>query len=249
MRRYTVERVPGHIEGYGRVNRYGGQPSTLSPVVLAQTKVRPISRGQTKMLQSVDAALDACELRSGATISFHHHLRNGDYVLNMVLDAAAARGISNLTVAASSLFPVHQPLVEHIRRGVVTGLYTAYMSGPVADAISIGLMDCPVVMQTHGGRARAIECGDLHIDVAFIAAPAADPYGNLNGVEGPSACGPLGYAVADAQYADRVVAITDCLVPYPACPIDIAQDLVDFVVAVDTIGDSQGILSGTTKPT
>lgn len=246
---YTVEPIPGHIEGYGRVRRYGGQPSTLPPVVLAQTKVRPISRGQTKMLQSVDAALDACELRSGATISFHHHLRNGDYVLNMVLDAAAARGISNLTVAASSLFPVHQPLVEHIRRGVVTGLYTAYMSGPVADAISIGLMDCPVVMQTHGGRARAIECGDLHIDVAFIAAPAADPYGNLNGVEGPSACGPLGYAVADAQYADRVVAITDCLVPYPACPIDIAQDLVDFVVAVDTIGDSQGILSGTTKPT
>lgn len=244
----TVESIPEHIEGYGKVRRYSGQRSTLPPVILASTKIRPISRAQTKILRSVDAALDACELRSGATVSFHHHLRNGDHVLNMVLDAAAARGIRNLTVAASSLFPVHEPLVEHIRRGVVGRLYTAYMSGPVADAISGGLMDCPVVMQTHGGRARAIECGELHIDVAFIAAPAADSYGNLNGVDGPSACGPLGYAMVDAQYADRVVAITDCLVPYPACPIDIAQDLVDFVVTVDTIGDPQGILSGTTKP-
>ena len=72
-------------------------------------------------------------------------------------------------------------------------------------------------MQTHGGRARAIESGDVHVDVAFVAAPTADTYGNLNGVEGKSACGTLGYPMVDVKHADRVVAITDNLVPYPAC--------------------------------
>ena len=102
---------------------------------------------------------------------------------------------------------------------------------------------------THGGRARAIESGDLHIDVAFVGAPTADAYGNINGVEGVSACGSLGYAAVDVECADRVVAVTDNLVPYPACPIDITQDHVDFVVAVDSIGDPEGIASGTTRAT
>ena len=201
------------------------------------------------MLADVDAALVAAELRDGAVISFHHHLRNGDGVLNLVLDAAARRGIKNLTLAASSLFPVHAPLIEHMRSGVVTRIYTAYVSGPVAEAISSGLLAVPVVMQTHGGRARAIQSGELRIDVAFIAAPAADEYGNISGSVGRAACGPLGYAMVDAEFAERVVAITDHLAPYPVCPIDIHQDRVDFVVKVGSIGDPAGILSGSTRPT
>ena len=104
-------------------------------------------------------------------------------------------------------------------------------------------------MRTHGGRARAIECGQLKIDVAFIAAPAADCYGNLNGVYGKSACGSLGYAMPDAQYAEKVVAITDNLMPYPLYPVSIAQDRVDYVLVVESIGDAAGIVSGTTKIT
>ena len=84
---------------------------------------------------------------------------------------------------------------------------------------------------------------------AFVAAPTADTYGNLNGVDGKSACGTLGYPMVDVKYADRVVAITDNLVPYPACPIDITQDDVDYVVAVESIGDPRLIASGTTRPT
>src|SRR5215212_9685975 len=124
-----------------------------------------------------------------------------------------------------------------------------YMSGPVAEAVVRGWLATPAVMQTHGGRARAIESGEVHIDVAFVAAPTADSYGNLNGVDGKSACGTLGYPMTDVRYADRVVAITDNLVPYPACPIEIGQDDVDFVVAVDSIGDPQQIVSGSTRPT
>ena len=104
-------------------------------------------------------------------------------------------------------------------------------------------------MQTHGGRARAIESGELHIDAAFIAAPTADACGNVSGSEGRAACGPLGYAMVDAQYADRVIAVTDHVRPHPLCPIDITQEQVDFVVPVESIGDPAGILSGTTQPT
>jgi citrate lyase subunit alpha/citrate CoA-transferase len=240
--------LPSFIDGYGAVRSYRcGEP--LHEIQLASVRVRRVTSAGTKCLASIDAALEACELRDGATLSFHHHLRNGDHVLNMVLDACAARGLKGLTVAASSLFPVHAPLVEHMRSGVVARIVTAYMSGPVADAVSDGVLNLPVVMQTHGGRARAIEMGELHIDIAFIASPSSDDYGNINGSQGPAACGPLGYAMVDARYADLVVAVTDNLVPYPACPIDISQDLVDFVVRVESIGDPKGIMSGTTRPT
>jgi len=152
-------------------------------------------------------------------------------------------------VALSSVFPVHAPLVEHMKNGVVTALDTNYMSGPVAQAVSRGILKKPVIMRTHGGRARAIECGQLKIDVAFIAAPAADDYGNVNGVQGPAACGSLGYAFPDAEFASNVVAVTDHLVEYPLSPVSIPQTRVDYVVKVDKVGDPKGIVSGTTRIT
>ena len=39
-----------------------------------------------KLCDSIKDAIAAAGLKSGMTISFHHHLRNGDYVLNMVLE-------------------------------------------------------------------------------------------------------------------------------------------------------------------
>lgn len=202
-----------------------------------------------KLMPGLRAAIAASGLKNGGTVSFHHHLRNGDQVMNMVMDEIARMGFSDITVAASSLFAVHEPLVGHIRTGVIGGIYTAYMSGPVAHAVSRGMLRRPAVMHTHGGRARSIESGALRIDVAFIAAPTADSLGNINGVEGKSACGTLGYAVADAHFAACVIAVTDNLVAYPACPIAISQDHVDYVVEVASIGDPAGILSGTTRAT
>ena len=73
--------------------------------------------------------------------------------------------------------------------------------------------------------------------------------GNCSGKYGKSACGSLGYAVADAMYAKKVVVITDNLVPYPLMDFSIAESYVDYVVAVDAIGNPKGIVSGTTKIT
>jgi citrate lyase subunit alpha/citrate CoA-transferase len=241
--------IPEHIEGYDPIKPFAGAYNNPGTVTRASARYNCAVPGRSKVLPSIRHALEACELRDGATISFHHHLRNGDYVLNMVLDEIATFGLKDIRIAASSVFPVHAPLVDHFKKRIVTGIHTGYMSGPVAEAVSRGALDKAVVMQTHGGRARAIECGDLHVDVAFIAAPTADTYGNINGVNGQSACGTLGYAFADAMYADWVVAVTDNLVSYPACPIEIGQEYIDYVVQVDSIGNRQGIVSGTTNVT
>ena len=42
-----------------------------------------------KVVDSIQQAIKAVGLKDGMTISFHHHMRNGDYVMNMVLDAIA----------------------------------------------------------------------------------------------------------------------------------------------------------------
>jgi citrate lyase subunit alpha / citrate CoA-transferase len=241
--------LPEQIEGYGRIRPFTGAFDNLGLVERAPVRLSSAVPGKSKILPSIRAAIEASGLKDGGAISFHHHLRNGDHVLALVLDEIERMGLRDITIAPSSLFAVHAPLVQHLETGVVTGIYTAYMAGAVAEAISRGAMRKPVIMHTHGGRARAIESGDLHIDVAFVGAPTADIYGNVNGVEGKSACGSLGYAAVDVQCANWVVAITDNLVPYPACPIDITQDHVDFVVEVRSIGDPAGIASGTTRAT
>lgn len=249
MKNSLDREIPEFIEGYGTVKPFDGALANMGERKITGAKLNSALPGGDKSVASIHEVIRECGLKDGMTVSFHHHLRNGDYVLNMVMDEISKAGIKDIKVAASSIFPVHEPLVRHMKSGVVTGIHTNYMSGPVAEAVSEGLLKYPAIMYTHGGRARAIESGELHIDVAFIAAPTADHYGNINGTEGPAACGALGYAVPDAEYADKVVAITDNLVPYPACPIEISQQLVDYVVKVDVIGDPKGIVSGTTQIT
>ena len=203
----------------------------------------------TKVVSSLREAIERAGLKDGMTVSFHHHLRNGDYVLNMVMQEIADMGVGGLTVNASSLFDIHLPLLDHIQSGVVSTLQTDYMAAGLGRAISRGAMANPVQFRTHGGRPADMARGVTTIDVAFIAAPACDCMGNCSGKFGPSACGSLGYAMADARYAKHVVIITDNLVPYPLQGWSIPETEVDSVVTVDSIGDPKGIVSGTTRIT
>ena len=202
-----------------------------------------------KLVNSLREAIALSGLKDGMTVSFHHHLRNGDYVLNMVMSEIAAFGIRDLTVNASSLFDVHAPLIRYIEKGVVTGVAADYIAAGLGRAFSAGILEKPVEFRTHGGRPSDIALGRTPIDVAFIAAPSADPCGNCSGKYGKSACGSLGYAFADAMYAKKVVVITDNLVPYPLQDWSISENYVDYVVEVDAIGDPKGIVSGTTQIT
>ena len=203
-----------------------------------------------KIVGSLREAIELSGLRSGMSVSFHHHLRNGDYTLNMVMDEIAKLGIRDLTLNASSIFDIHAaPLEEHIANHVVCKINTDYMSAGLGRRICEGILDEPVEFRTHGGRPRDIALGVTPVDVAFIAAPSADVAGNCSGKYGPSACGSLGYAFPDAMYAKKVIVITDNLVPYPMIGWSIPEIYVDYVVQVSAIGNPKGIVSGTTKIT
>ncbi|MDD3903586.1 MAG: citrate lyase subunit alpha [Sphaerochaeta sp.] len=204
-----------------------------------------------KIVGSLEEAIRLCGLKDGMTISFHHHFRNGDFVVNQVMNTIAGMGIKNLTLAASSLIDIHKPLIEHIKNGVVRRIETSGLRGELAEAISHGLMDVPVVFRSHGGRAAAIETGLVKIDVAFLGAPSCDPFGNANGYSRDNdkgvICGSMGYAKSDAQYAEKVIILTDNIVPFPNVPFGIPESDVDYIVETETIGDPNGIMSGATR--
>ena len=241
--------IPDFIEGYGPVKPFEGAFAVKPSGCFAGPKIRSVTPNRTdKVLPDIKAAIAASGLRSGMTISFHHHLRNGDYVVNQVIDACAEMGIRDVTIFPTALFSVHAHLIDYIKSGVISRIMGS-VNGPIGQLVSEGGMEVPVILRSHGGRPRAVMAGDVHIDVAFIAAPAADCYGNMNGVQGKSACGSMGYAYTDAQYADCVVAITDNLQPYPLAPVSINQTCADYVVQVPSIGDPSGIVSGTTQVT
>lgn len=242
--------IPKYIKGYGDVTPYGGVfEGKIEGRKYAPMKVGS-KPGENKLLSSIKEAIEKSELKDGMTISFHHHLRNGDYVLNMVMNEIAEMGIKDLTICASSITKAHESLLGHIKNGVVTGLETSGLRGELAKEITENnILGKPVIFRSHGGRARAIEAGEVVIDVAFVAAPACDPMGNLNGMEGKSAFGAIGYPIVDVEYASKVVAITDNLMPFPLNNISISMSNVDYVVEVEEIGDPSKIATGATRVT
>jgi citrate lyase subunit alpha/citrate CoA-transferase len=201
-----------------------------------------------KRVKSIKEALEMVGLRDGMVVSSHHHLRNGDAVANMVFDAAAELGRRDLVWFPSASFPVHANQISHLDDGVIHHIEGS-MNGPLGAYCSAGKMRGLGVLRSHGGRWQAIQDGEVHIDVAVIAAPTADAFGNSTGDRGPAGCGLLGFALADSIYADKVIVVTDNLVPFPCLPWQIQGNNVDLVVEVDSIGDPAQIVSGTTRIT
>ena len=234
---------------FGRELRPYHDPFSLVPTgPRAARPLRRVNPGDCKLLGSLREAIEAVGLRDGMTIGTHHHLRNGDQVLNTVVAEIAALGIRDITIAGSSVHPVHEALIPYIRDGVITRIECG-VNGEISRMASSGALDIPIITRTHGGRARAMMCGDIKVDVAFVGAPTCDPYGNICASKGASACGVVGYSHSDADYADCVIAVTDNLVPYPAHPISIPQHKVDYVVQIDSLGDPAKIVSTTTRVT
>lgn len=203
---------------------------------------------ENKLVSSFDELFDKLDLKDGATISFHHHLRNGDYVLNMVFEEIKKRNIKDITLVSSSIFPCHEPIIPLIKDGTIKNVITSYMSGAVAKSISNGDLKGTLVMQSHGGRARAIMEGSIKIDVSFIASPACDIHGNISATDGKAFCGVLGYAVSDSIMAKKKVAITDTILELEG-KTEIPSERIDYILKVDSIGDPNGIISGTTRIT
>ncbi len=131
-----------------------------------------------------------------------------------------------------------------IEDGTIVNIESSGVRGKIGDAISHGKLKGLATMRSHGGRVRAIETGETHVDIAFIGAPSCDEYGNCSGMGGKTNCGVLSYAYVDAEMADYVVAVTDCLVDYPNYPAEINQTKVDYVCVVDQIGIPEKIATG-----
>lgn len=243
--------VPESVEGLGRFEPYRGAFALIDEERDTPRKappMRPEPPCRSKVRSSLREAVERSGLQSGMTVSFHHHLREGDAVLPMVLSELEAMGLRDLTIAPSSLTGAHESVAGLIRRGVVSRIFTSGLRGEVGKAVSRGELEIPVVVRSHGGRARAIEEGSIDIDVAFLAAPSCDCLGNITGARGASGCGSMGYAMVDAQYARHVVAVTDNLVEYPLqSPVSIHQHQVNSVVRTESLGDPSKIATGSAR--
>lgn len=208
-----------------------------------------IEKRDSKICESIEESIKRSGLKDGMTISFHHAFRGGDKVLNNVMKIIASMGFKDLCLASSSLASVHDEVIQYIRSGVVTQIYTSGLRSKLGEAISNGLMEKPVQVHSHGGRVHLLQSGELKIDVAFIGVPCIDKFGNATGSKGRSQCGSLGYAMSDAHYAKYVVMLSETLEPFPNTPASISQDQVDAIVMVDEVGDPSKIGEGATRMT
>lgn len=244
MRNKVGRDIPDSLLTNGREVFQGSNYRDGQPYTKVGPRVRTYEKPQdSKIVPSIRDVVIASGLQDGMTISFHHHFRDGDYIVNMVMQEVVALGIRDITIAASSMGTAHDPVAEYIEQGYVTGLQTSGIRGRMGDVVSHGKLKTPAILRSHGGRVRAIEQGEVHIDVAFIGAPTSDCCGNARGKGGKSDCGVLSYAMVDAKYADKVVVITNCLVDFPNMPPSIEAIDVDYVVVVDEIGDPKKIAS------
>ena len=220
------------------------------PFKKAGPMVTPVmNHDHDKMVKDIHEALVKCNAHDGMTVSFHHHFRDGDLVVCMVMKEIQKMGLKNITISASSLGKAHDDLVPMIEDGTITNIESSGVRGKIGEAISHGKLKGLATMRSHGGRVRALVTGETHVDIAFIGAPTCDEYGNCRGIGGKTNCGVLSYSYVDSNQADYVVAITDCLVPFPNYPAHISMTRVDYVCVVDQIGIPEKIATGAAKPT
>ena len=250
MTNAVSRRVPAKVNGtdqtpYKGVGKYRPTGRKAAPPI---STVADFPANGDKRVPSVKDALVAAGLKDGMTISSHHHFRNGDLVMNQVFEAAAKLGIKGLRWFPSAAFPCHAPLIEYIENGTIDWIEGS-LNGALGRFASAGKMRGHAVLRSHGGRWQAIQDGEVHIDLAVLAAPTADAFGNATGDRGPSACGLLGFGLADSIYADKSIVVTDNLVPFPCAPWQIMGQNIDYVVEINKVGDPSKIVSGTTQLT
>ncbi len=202
-----------------------------------------------KVINDIDELFTLVDISLNRNISFHHHLRNGDYVINYVLNKYLKEKVQGINLFPSAIFPSYTSILELIKNKQINNITTNYLNGPVAEYISNNGLEGKLTMQTHGGRARSIIEGKNKIDIAFIAAPYVNSYGDSVGYLGKNKCGSLGYSIPDSVHAKIKVLVTDNLVDLDIESPEIDGSNIDYILLVDEIGDRQGIVSGTTEVT
>ena len=197
---------------------------------------------ESKICETIREACEKCGAHDGMTFSFHTELRDGDYVASMVAKVLVEEmGLKDITVAATSLGAAQDVIADYIEEGKIIGVQTSGVRGRIGEVISAGKLASPAIIRSHGGRPRAVEAGEVHIDIAFLAAASSDCCGNASGVGGKNNFGSFGFGTHDSHYADHTVIITDTLVDFPNLPSSVSAIDVDCVCVVDDIGDAKKI--------
>src|SRR5260370_1428587 len=150
----------------------------------------------------------------------------------MEVGGAARIGVKDLMWLRRASFPSQKNAIELMEKGVIHHIEGS-MNGPLGDYCTQGKMRGMGVLRSHGGRYQAIQDGEVHVDIAVIAAPTADFFGNADGSHGKSACGSLGFRLARFIYTHHAIGVTANLAPVPCVPWPIQGNNVDFVVEVD----------------
>lgn len=249
MRNAVGRDIPDELLRDGREVYQGKNYMDGKYIQKASPRTRRYEKPQeSKLVATIAEALRQVGAKSGMTFSFHHHLRNGDFVANLTMQAAIDElGLDGLTIAATSLGDANDPIADYIESGKVVGIQTSGIRGRIGEVVSAGKLKTPAIIRSHGGRPRAVEAGEVHIDIAVIAAPTSDCVGNCRGIGGKSNCGSMGYAMTDAKYADHVIVVTDTLVDFPNMPASVEAIDVDAVVVVDSIGNPKKIASAAAR--
>lgn len=114
------------------------QSVSLSPQTIQRCapKVTTVTNQTNKLMHSIKEAIEKSGLKDGMTISFHHHLREGDFVFNQVMAVIREMGIKELTLAPSSLTnTMNEMVIECIKDGTVTHITSSGMRGSLGEFI------------------------------------------------------------------------------------------------------------------
>src|ERR1022692_3794138 len=152
--------VPVMVNGkpqipYLGVGKYQPRGSKASPPVRSNNDY---PQNGDKRVGDIETALRKCGLRDGMVISNHHHLRDGDKVALMALEAAAKIGVKDLMWFPSASFPSQMSAIELLEKGGIHHIEGS-MNGPLGDYCTQGKMRGMGVLRSHGGRYQAIQDG------------------------------------------------------------------------------------------
>ena len=141
--RYLPEKAGSYIiKPYEGLDNY--KPSD-NPIVTKRTQ-GSLKADDIKLSATIEDAVNACGLKDGMTISFHHSFREGDLIIGQVLEAIRNLGIKGLKFAPSAVVNIKNPsIVDFVKDGTISKIEASGIRGELGDAVMDGLLDEPVI--------------------------------------------------------------------------------------------------------
>ena len=121
--------IPEFIEGIGKLEPYQGALTKLRKGWMDETTIPAPNKAylphQSKLCKTLEEAIIRSNPHNGMTVSFHHHLRNGDILLVQTLTILHNMGIREITLASSSLNECHDPILPYLKDRTVTKIFSS----------------------------------------------------------------------------------------------------------------------------